>query len=205
LQDISLRAKAPSVQDDEDIDVSSSLMILSDGSGLISTADGHSQLGFFRLRLDLARIEGKIYDLLHSSRSIKVQGPDRQQRVASLQTMLDRWYESIPAAFHMDKVYTTVRDANMLEMITGLYHTYFICITSTHGIYSAQAEWMRKVGSLSKVAIEDFAVAMHGPRVTNFTQNQDPPLADAWDHCVEISRGSMKLFQDASPTEGMIW
>lgn len=193
------------MQDDDDIDISSSVMILSDETGLIRTQDGHSQLELFRLRVDLARIEGKIYDLLYSSRSIKVQGPARQQRVASLQVMLDGWYTQIPAAFRMDRVRTTVSDANMLEMITSLYHTYLMCITSTHGIYSAQAEWIRKVSSLSKVAIEDFAVAMHGPRVTNFTQNQDPPLPDAWNYCVAISRGSMKLFQDTSLTEGLIW
>ncbi|KAH6667824.1 fungal-specific transcription factor domain-containing protein, partial [Halenospora varia] len=204
-KDISLRTKAPSVQHDADIDVPLPIMILSDGTGLISTKDGHSQLEFFRLRLDLAYIEGKIYDLLYSTRSIKVQGPDRQRRVTSLQVMLDRWYARIPAAFQMDRVSTTVSNANMLEMITGLYHTYLICITSTHGIYSAQAEWMRKVDSLSRVAIQDFALAMHGPRVMTFMQNQDPPLPDAWDHCVDISRGSMKLFQDISPTEGLIW
>jgi hypothetical protein len=180
-------------------------MTLSDGTGQICTQDGHTTLQFFRLRLELAHIEGKIYDFLYSSRTNKVQGLDRQRRVASLQAMLSCWYLRIPVAFHMENVSTTVSDTHMLAMITGLYHTYLICITSTHGIYSAQAEWIRRVSSLSKVAIEDFAVAMHGPRVTTFMQNQDPPLPDAWDHCVDISRSSMKLFQDLSLTGGLIW
>lgn len=177
----------------------------SDRTGMIYTKDNHSQLNFFHLRIDLATIQGKIYDFLYSSRSTKVQGPDRQRRVASLQLMLNRWYTRIPPAFQMHNVTSTISDATMLEMFTGLYHTYLLCLLSTHGIYSAQAEWMKRVGSLGKVAIQDFAVAMHGPRVTTFLQNQDPPLADAWDHCVDISRGSMKLFQNISPSEGLIW
>lgn len=178
-------------------------MVQSDGTGLIKAKDGHSQLNFLRLRLDLAHIEGKIYDLLYSCGSNKVQGAERQRRIVNLQAMLDRWNAQIPPAFKIDKVSITVSDEKIIE-ITKLYHTYLLCITSTHGVYSNQADWMRRVSSLSRVAIQDFATALQGPRVAT-CMNQDPPLAGGWNHCVEISRASMKLFQYTRPTGSLIW
>lgn len=178
-------------------------MTPSDGSGLIKTKDGNSQLNFFRMRLDLAHIEGEIYDLLYSCRSMRVQRLERQHRIGRLQAMLDCWYARIPLAFRIDRVSATVGDVNMLP-ITKLYHTYLQCIISTHGVYSSRADWMRRVSSLCRVAIQDFATAIQGPKVVTCL-TQDPPLTGGWNHCVEISRASVKLFQCTSPTEILIW
>ncbi|RDW72837.1 hypothetical protein BP6252_06744 [Coleophoma cylindrospora] len=106
-KDLSLRAKAPSVQCDADIDIPLPPIVLSDGAGIITSKDGHSHLNLFRLRVDLAHIEGKIYDLLYSSRSIKAPKPERQRRVTSLQAMLDHWYARIPPAFKIEMASAT--------------------------------------------------------------------------------------------------
>ncbi|RDW87923.1 hypothetical protein BP5796_03617 [Coleophoma crateriformis] len=203
-KDLSLRAKAPSVQCDADIDIPMPPIVLSDGAGIITSKDGHSHLNLFRLRVDLAHIEGKIYDLLYSCRSIKAPKLERQRHVISLQAMLDHWYARIPPAFKIEKASATVSNDKIPE-ITKLYHTYLLCIVTTHGVYSNQADWMRRVSSLSRVAIQDFATAVQGPRVYFTCMNQDPPLVGGWSHCVEISRASMKLFQNTKSTSGLIW
>jgi hypothetical protein len=114
------------------------------------------------MRIDLAVIEGKIYSFLYPGRSTKIQDFERQQRVATLQAMLDQWYSRIPSEFGIDAVYTAVSDTALVHM-TNLHHAYLLCIKSTHGIYSSQADWMQRLGSLSRVAIHEFAVTIQGP------------------------------------------
>ena len=65
----------------------------------------------------------------------------------------------------MERVSAAVSEEDLNHM-TKLYYTYLLCIITMHGVYSVQAEWMQKVGSLSRAAIRDFAVAIQGPRIT---------------------------------------
>lgn len=158
----------------------------------------------FRLRIDLAHIQGKVYDLLYSNRSLKVRGPERERRVASLSAMLTQWYARIPTAFRIEHAAATVGDAELVQLVK-MHHAYLHAIVHIHGVYSYQSEWITRVSSLSKTDVHEFGVSMQGPSSVCSTEHQNPPLADGWDYCVEVSRGCMKLFQDATPTECLIW
>ena len=70
-----------------------------DGTGNIHSTDGRHEMNIFHLRLSLAHIEAKVYHLLYSSRSRKVDGSELEKRVASLQAMLDSWYGASPCRF----------------------------------------------------------------------------------------------------------
>lgn len=175
-----------------------------DGAGIIWSEDGGSQFNLFRFQVELAQIEGQNYDLLFSSRSLKVQGPERQARVSALHKMLEDWYEKIPPVFRMDDVAATVSEVDMIYL-TKMYHVYMLCVVATHGVYSVRAEWQQKVSALSRAAIQDFGVATQGPRINACTHHQEPPMEEGWKFCVDMSRSSMKLFQIATPTECLIW
>lgn len=203
-KDISLRAKAPSSQDDADIDIPLPPMNPSDGSGLIWTKDAHSTFNVFRMRLDLSHIQGKIYDLLYSNRSHRAPPEERKRRVRQLSTMLAQWYERIPSAFRIEHAASTVGEAELVQMVK-LHHAYLHAMVHVHGVYSSDAEWVGKVGSLSRVAISEFATQMQGKIMGCNTESQHPPEQDGWAECVEVARGCMKLFQDATPTECLIW
>lgn len=197
--------KIPSTQSDADIDIPLPPMLPPDGVGIIWTKDGSSHFDFFPLRIELARIQGKVYDLLFSSRSFKVQDSERKARVSGLQKMLDQWYERIPTPFGIEKVAETVGDLELRQM-TIMYHTYLLCLITTHGIYSSAAQWQHKVSSLSRAAIQDFGEAVQGSKVvTSCSQSQHPPLEEGWDYCVDVSRATMKLFQNATPTDCLLW
>ncbi|KAF7536246.1 hypothetical protein G7Z17_g13074 [Cylindrodendrum hubeiense] len=89
-KDMGFKAKVPSMLSDADINIPMDPCI-SNKTGIIFTEDGDSQLNIFRQRIELAQIEGKVYDLLYSSRSIKLETSERKKRVESLQKMLDDW------------------------------------------------------------------------------------------------------------------
>ncbi|KAH6876332.1 fungal-specific transcription factor domain-containing protein [Thelonectria olida] len=203
-KDISLRALTPSTQFDDDIDIPLPALAPADSAGLIWTQNGQMYFNYHRRRVELAHIEGKVYDLLYSNRATKVKGLERQQRVGRLQAMLDKWYERIPTVFHIDRVADNVGPAQLIQL-TKMHHAYLLAEVMTHGVYSHNADWVKRISSFSRAAIEDIAQGNHKNGTPSCHRSQSAPLPEGWSKCVEISRGCMRLFQGATPTECLIW
>ncbi|KAM0245788.1 hypothetical protein ACHAP5_005107 [Fusarium lateritium] len=204
-KDICLRASTPSSQFDEDIDISLPTLAPADSVGLIWTQNGQVHFNYHRRRVELAYIEGKVYDLLYSNRASKVKGKERQNRVSRLQSMLDQWYERIPAEFHIENVTATVGPSQLVQM-TKMHHGFLLTEVMIHGIYSSNAEWMKRISSLGRSSITNMGNFDDGGKPTGAKcREQAPPLPEGWTQCVNVSRGCMKLFQEATPTECLIW
>ncbi|UNI21291.1 hypothetical protein JDV02_007292 [Purpureocillium takamizusanense] len=199
-KDISLRIKAPSIQSDADIDVSLPSLTVSDGIGLIWSQDGTSHFNYHRLRVDLAHIEGQIYDLLCSNRASRAPAEERKRRICRLQIQLNRWYERVPPAFQIDHAATKLAPTE-LTIVTKMHHAYLLATVMTHGLYSHNAEWLKMINSRNQGAIEDLAQAMDSCA----TKAQTPPFPGGWSRCVELSRGCMELFEKSTPTECLVW
>ncbi|KAH7121882.1 fungal-specific transcription factor domain-containing protein [Dactylonectria estremocensis] len=205
-KDISLRAYTPSTLFDDDIDIPLPVLAPADSSGLIWTQNGQVHFNYHRRRVELAHIEGKVYDLLYSNRATKVKGPERQQRVARLQAMLDAWYERIPPMFHIDSAAAHVGPSQLVQL-TKMHHAYLLAEVMVHGIYSHNADWVQRISSFSRSAMHGIEniPQQHGNQTCFSNRQQAAPLPDGWSKCVEVSRGCMKLFQGATPTECLIW
>ncbi|CAM1511887.1 Fc.00g094000.m01.CDS01 [Cosmosporella sp. VM-42] len=202
-KDLSLRLKVPSILSDNNISISFPSHTSLDESGFLSTKDGCTTLNIFRHRVELARLEGKVYDLLYSH-SMNVDDSQRRQRVTLLQHTLDKWYAEIPTVFRSDEVSKNVGQSELLQ-IAKLHHAHLLCLVCIHGVWSEQAPWMRSLSSLSRAAVSDIAEAIQGPKVSACYETQTPPLWDGWNQCVAVSRLCMKLLQSVEPTESLIW
>ncbi|KAK7408704.1 hypothetical protein QQX98_009120 [Neonectria punicea] len=204
-KDISLRALTPATLFDDDIDVPLPLPAPADSAGLIWTQNGQVYFNYHRRRVELAHIEGKVYDLLYSNRATKVKGHERQQRVVRLQGMLDQWYERLPAVFHIENVAANVGPSQLIQL-TKMHHAFLLAEVMTHGIYSHNADWVKRISSFSRSAIMNMSSIPDKNRNVSCTSHsaQGGPLPDGWTKCVEVSRGCMKLFQGATPTECLI-
>ncbi|KAH8684112.1 fungal-specific transcription factor domain-containing protein [Ilyonectria robusta] len=205
-KDISLRAYTPSIMSDDDIDVPLPVMAPADSSGFIWTQNGQAHFNYHRRRVELAHIEGKVYDLLYSNRAAKVKGALRHQRVARLQAMLDQWYERVPSVFHIENVAANVGPGQLVQL-TKMHHAYLMAEVMTHGIYSHNADWVKRISSFSRSAIYNMQSIPNKFRNLNCMSNKEQaaPLPEGWSKCVEVSRGCMDLFQGATPTECLIW
>lgn len=207
-QDISLRALTPSSQFDDDIDIALPTLTPSDGVGLIWTQDGQTHFNYYRRRVELAHIEGKIYDLLYSNRASKITGLERQRRVTRLQAMLDQWYERIPTVFHMENVVSAVSPISLIGL-TKMHHAFLLAEVMTHGIYSHNVDWVRRISSFSHTSIECLSQSLGNKGIetetSGYIRHQSPPLSEGWSKCVDISRNCMRLFQNVPPTECLIW
>jgi hypothetical protein len=172
---------------------------------MIWTQNGQVHFNYHRRRVELAYIEGKVYDLLYSNRASKVKGQERQRRVSRLQSMLDQWYERIPTVFHIENVAAMVGPSQLVQM-TKMHHSFLLTEVMIHGIYSNNAEWMKRISSLGRSTITNMGNFDDGGKVTGTKcREQAPPLPEGWNQCLNVSRGCMKLFQEATPTECLIW
>ncbi|KAM0425301.1 hypothetical protein ACHAPT_009357 [Fusarium lateritium] len=202
-KDICLRANTPSCQFDDDVDIPLPTLAPADSAGLIWTQNGQVHFNYHRRRVELAYIQGKVYDLLYSNRASKVHGAERKRRVLRLQTMLDQWYERIPTVFHIDHVAATVGPSQLVQM-TKMHHSFLLAEVMTHGIYSHNADWVKRISSFSRAAIGDLDEGFGTASKCNL-RDQEPPLPEGWTKCVDVSRGCMQLFQGATPTECLVW
>lgn len=195
---------SPSFQSDSDIDVPlPPLEPPLDSCGLMWTLDGQVYFNFYRMRVDLANIQGKIYDLLYSNRSSKIGLAERQKRIAHLQALLDRWHDRIPPEFQIKTVASSTGPMELIPL-TKLHHSYLLCVFMTNGVCGHDPKWVNFVGTISSSVWESRCTDNGGCNL-NPSAGGMAALPEAWAKCVEMSRDGMQLFQDVSPTDCLIW
>ncbi|KAI1372878.1 hypothetical protein F4677DRAFT_448912 [Hypoxylon crocopeplum] len=198
-KDISLRARIPSIQNDEDVDLDLPGTEPGDDGSYLQSIDGCSQLDYLRTRVQLAYVEGKVYDYLLSNRSAKLSLEARQERAAYLSKLLDQWLQSIPSSLQLESITTTLGKAPLTHMIV-LYHTYLMCSTMVNGLYSLEAPWMKFIGSFSAADFHDMDHRAHA-----YMMSQPAVSSNTWTACVGVSRGSLKILNNESYSGCNLW
>ncbi|KAL0930170.1 nadh oxidase [Colletotrichum truncatum] len=197
-KDISLRTKTPSFQLDVDIDLPLPEQQPEDLAGMMYAKNG-CKFNYFRARVELSHISGKVYDQLYSTRARKVSAQDRQQRVARLETMLENWRRNIPSEFQLDSLLRCVDELSIVHM-SLLYHGFFTAMVMAHGIYSHDADWVKRISSYSRATIHHLDATPIAA-----CSGANPPLPVGWAKCVELSRSCMNLFVKSPKTDCSIW
>ncbi|KAK1507232.1 fungal specific transcription factor [Colletotrichum abscissum] len=196
-KDISLRSKTPSFQLDADIDLPLPELDPDDGAGVVAASNG-SKFNFFRARVELSHIAGKVYDLLYSTRSRKVAKSEAQLRVTRLEEMLETWRRNVPAEFQLTSLLEYAEPLPTVHL-SLLYHNYFVITVMVHGIYSHDADWVQRISSYGRATIQDLDGIGQG------NSRQNSPLPTGWAKCVELSRDCMNLFVESPKTDCSIW
>ncbi len=183
-KDLSLRAQQPSVQLDDDIDLalpcSSPTENEEDGStaGIVVTADGKAQMNFFLVRVQLASIEGGVYDCLYSTRAVNRSPEERSLARESIYRALDEWQASIPPEFGATVVASSTSNnpANRCFFCI-LYSTSLQCVTLVNQTHAWEQQWM--------AGLRD-----HG------SGTRALQLPSGWDGLVRQARDFMTLFSE---------
>lgn len=184
-KDLSFRNKAPSIQLDIDLDID---LPREDGDGVIQSVDGQTKFNYFRSRVQLAHLQGKIYDNLYSVRSKKLSREERSRHVSQLDVLLDKWQQSIPASLQDDHMTRSLPRAAAVHM-TILYHHYLLCLVFLHGLYSIDSGWMQAIGAYGRTVL-----ASMDNNTDICMRHMQPALPSAWAKCCSASRRSMRLF-----------
>ncbi|KAH7305653.1 fungal-specific transcription factor domain-containing protein [Rhexocercosporidium sp. MPI-PUGE-AT-0058] len=171
-KDISLRTCQPPIQDDDDMDVG-----LPEFCNTRSdSANGHN---FFKMRIDLACIQGRIYKQLLSVRANKQSVAERVIAVRTLEASLQRWKASVPIEYQQD-YYAMQPPPSMHEMTPVLHSvilrlTYFHALNAVHRFSTPVNHWQN---------------AMEQPihRDPNIVHEVPAPIT-----CIEEARKALKL------------
>ncbi|KAI1268912.1 fungal-specific transcription factor domain-containing protein [Xylariaceae sp. FL1019] len=204
-KEINFKAKVPSMLPDSQITVPVhrwSMELVS--RTVLFSKDRTVHFDLFLHRVDLARIESQIYELLYSSHGIQLGLLERQTRVQQLQNSLDSWNSQIPPAFRIENAAQTV-EINELSHITQVYHIYLSCLVAVNGVWSKDAAWRQQTGILAQAAVDDFVDSLFGKKVTPRLKFRNPPFSFAWEHCVDISRHAVRLLMHTPITQSLLW
>ncbi|KAM0493553.1 hypothetical protein ACHAP8_009189 [Fusarium lateritium] len=181
-KDLSLRAQQPSVQLDDDIDLDlpteRPVICGSDTeAGIVTTVNGNARLNYFLARIQLANIQGNVYDHLYSTRASKRTPEERRISRESIVRALDDWKESIPSDFNGANVVTTTNNNPSIAAFLCIVHTRsLLCLSLITRSHAWDEQW---VGSIRDSG--------RGTRVLQ--------LPSEWTAMIEEARNYMMLYE----------
>lgn len=196
-RDISMRIKQAPLQQDIDIDLDLPPEEPNeDEAGFVISADGRFRLNFFRARVQLARIQGSLYDCLYSVRA-QISGPaTRAHNMARVRHMLDDWTSHIPQSFGPSAL-SQACPPGMLRYFGILYGTRLSCLSLVSLAHSWDTRWMEKLQDYGyRATTGDAAVPAPLPG----------PLPEGWESLVNESREFLKLFMSIKEKDAaFVW
>jgi branched-subunit amino acid transport protein len=153
-KDLSMRSKQPAIQLDDDVDLDlpsfgiADFQINNDGidtakvfPGVVMTADRTAEMNYFLTRIQLAVIEGGVYDYLYSTRSLKRSAEERARALESVSCALEAWKASIPIEFSACMAPNTV-SPGVLQLLAVLHSTSLACTTLLNQANAWNARWL---------------------------------------------------------------
>ncbi|KAJ0413986.1 fungal-specific transcription factor domain-containing protein [Aspergillus carlsbadensis] len=183
-RDISMRTGQPPIQLESDMDIELPSLEPEDGAGLVFAAadDSSSSFNFFRARVQLASIQGRVYESMYSVRAQSLTVPHRNANLAALRNMLDDWVLQIPVQFRPDAVLRTC-DPDLLRSFGILYSTHLSCRALVCRAHAMETPWLQ--------SLQDF-----GGKSLQQRRVIEPALLlpQGWHALVDESREYMSLF-----------
>ncbi|KAL4876131.1 fungal-specific transcription factor domain-containing protein [Aspergillus karnatakaensis] len=191
-RDISLRTGQPPVQLETDIDINLPPADPEDEAGLVFAGDGTSRFNFFRARVQLARIQGKVYENMYSVRARSLDVHHKNDNLGELRRMLDDWVSQIPWQFRPNAVPRTC-GSETLRSFGVLYSTHLACRALICRAHAMDPPWLQ--------SLQEFGGKTLQRRIT-----EPVALPQGWQKLVTESRDYMRLFMGVERKDpAFIW
>ena len=159
------------VEDDERFDETTNV----DQPSTVATLNGLSEFDYFRARIQLAVIEGGVYDYLYSTRAQKRSPEERAVALESVYRALDQWKTSIPPSFAAEAAIGYVASSSH-RFLAVLHSTSLLCTTLVNKAHAWDQKW---ISSLKANAATGTAFW----------------VPTSWNQMVTESRGLIKLVE----------
>ncbi|RSL41095.1 hypothetical protein CEP54_015926 [Fusarium duplospermum] len=179
-RDISMRTKQPPIQREMDIDLEWPSTDPEDGAGVFIGAEGIPSFNFFLSRVQLAQIQGEIYDAMYSTASRTLSSQDKVEKAAGLHYRLDNWFSLVPRQFRPEAI-LGAGEPNLCRCFGVLFATHLFCRISICQVHIMETRWLKR--------LQDFGIeAVQGQVVS------PAPSPLGWHELVSECREYMKLF-----------
>ncbi|RFU81406.1 fungal transcription factor regulatory middle homology region [Trichoderma arundinaceum] len=156
-KDLSLRAQQPFIQSDDDIDLDlpDCLPVDHDGNGstagLVITADGNARMNYFLARVQLANIEGGVYNCIYSTRAAKYSPEERLAAANSILLAHEKWQAGIPPEFRAAVVITMTKDSTAnIGFFCVLHSISLRCLTLINRAHAWDDQWVSGVRDIGR-------------------------------------------------------
>ncbi|KAI1121204.1 fungal-specific transcription factor domain-containing protein [Nemania abortiva] len=184
-RDISLQSKLAPIQLDNDVDIDlPPLRAEGDLTGFIFADGGHTKINFFRARVELASIQGMVYECVYSAAAQSLSKEETTENAVSVLQILDKWGSKIPHEFQAATL-SQSGFPGLSRYFCILYSTHLSCrALLTFGSASDSyhySEWMRRLQDYGVKAAAGLAV-------------QQAPIPLGWQALAKASREYMRLF-----------
>ncbi|KAG5768742.1 hypothetical protein H9Q72_003814 [Fusarium xylarioides] len=179
-RDISMRTKLPPIQSQNDISIDWPSATPADGAGMLYTADNSSSFNFFLSRVQLAHIQGQVYEAMLSKSPTASDVYVRLDNVARIHQVLDDWLSRIPFEFSPSTI-TQSGNANLQRAFGVLYSSHLTCRSVVCKAHAMEAQWIPSLQDFGRKAVEQGV----------FTA---PRLPVGWHKLVHESREYIELF-----------
>lgn len=181
-KDISMRTRQPPIQLDADVDLDLPPEEPADDDdiGFFFTTDGRSKMNFFRARVQLARIQGSVYDCVYSARSQNLSPEQQAQNVLRIRGMLDDWASHVPNEFSPGTI-SQAGQSELSRFFCVLYAARLSCLAIISKVHSWDPQWVQD--------LQDY-----GRRAASGEEAFPVSLLRDWQALVDESRDFMKLF-----------
>ena len=179
--DISMRTKQPPVQRHIDIDIDWPLAMPEDEAGLITGIDGSAGFNFFLSRVELARIQAEVYEVMFSTRAKSLNNYERLESMARLRYTLDNWMSGMPPQF-LPNAILQIAEPHVCRAFAVLYASHLACRTWVCKAHIMESAWLQHLQVFGRVSTQSGTVV------------PVPPLPQGWDVLVSEAREYMRLF-----------
>ena len=192
-RDMSMRTAQPPIQRDEDISLDLPPVEPEiDHAGFVFAADGIVKMNFFRVRVQLAYIQGKVYDLVYSVSGLSTGLEEATAKTLNTFHLLDGWTSQIPVDFQA----ATLVQTDPLS----LSRHFCVLYSSSHlsrFIISKSSSWDPSwVGRLQD----------YGSKIITGKSDQVAPVPQGWLTLLDESRKFMALFMNVNPKDtSFVW
>ncbi|KAK9419939.1 putative Zn(2)-C6 fungal-type domain-containing protein [Seiridium unicorne] len=176
-----MRTKQPPVQREIDIDLELPLTEPEDGAGFIIAADGKSSFNFFLFRVQLAQIQGRIYDAIHSALAQSLSSHQQIDQAVGLRHRLNEWMSRVPRQFQPDTILRADEPLSC-RSFGVLFASHLACRIAVCQTHIMETRWLQTLQNFGREAVRGEVLAAAVPS----------PLG--WQELVSESREYMRLF-----------
>jgi hypothetical protein len=192
-REISLRMRQPPIQHDSEIDVDlPSDTVDADGAGFITAIWSQETFNFFRARVELAQMQGQVYDCVYSVAAQHLAPETQAIKALEVRQAMRSWRGRIPLDFSPE-VLSHDSTTILPQYFCQLYSPYVACLGQLCQATSMDPPWVESLLSYAR-------------SVTAGAPCEPPKVPEGWDTLVDASRSVMNLFMSVQHKEpAFIW
>ncbi|KAK2024951.1 hypothetical protein LX32DRAFT_78450 [Colletotrichum zoysiae] len=214
-RDVAARTRQAPIQHDADMDLDLppikdevTMSVVEDGADAGADDDFTSayagasprvmaSLNLFRARIELAQIQGRVYDCVFSVRARYMHPGEKARLAQGIRLSIQQWKARLPACLRVDFLSSqTESDGGMASSILPTVICYMhslttMCLGQLCGVSSMEFHWIEKVVSYAR-GLGNYETTLPFGISSSFTPA--PPSPQGWNVLVSQCREFMRLF-----------